>query len=330
MLVGDDGVPLEIVHCDVSPENLIVGIDGVCRLTDFGVAKHGPGTGEREQVTHGKPGHLAPEQILGHRVDRRADIFSLGVVLYNALTGTKLFEAPTLEETLERTCTRRIEPPSTVGLRPPPSLDFVCMKALEREPERRFDTAEEMMMELRRIALRENLLAPTNDIAGWVRESVGRELTQRRLALLDASRRAPSAPAPARVEGGAHDAPKTSAAAAAAASDFRPERDAPESRREGKERDNMTHTIVLQPASGAGRRWALISASVLAAAAVLATLLWPNTVSKMFRLNTDRISAPTTLDADAGKLNTGAAGMSGMQPAAGAQLPQPSTGSPRP
>lgn len=328
-LVGDDGVPLEIVHCDVSPENLIVGIDGVCRLTDFGVAKHGPGTGEREQVTHGKPGHLAPEQILGNRVDRRADIFSLGVVLYNALTGTKLFEAPTLEETLELTCTRRIEPPSTVGLRPPPSLDFVCMKALEREPERRFDTAEEMMMELRRIALRENLLAPTSDIAGWVRESVGRELTQRRLALLDASRRAPRAAAPARVEGAPQDAPNASAAAAAA-SDFRPERDAPESRREGKERDNMTHTIVLQPASGAGRRWALISASVLAAAAVLATLLWPNTVSKMFRLNTDRISAPTTLDGNAPKLNIGAAGTSGMPPAAGAQLPQPRTGSPRP
>lgn len=326
-LVGDDGIPLEIVHCDVSPENLIVGIDGVCRLTDFGVAKHGPGTGEREQVTHGKPGHLAPEQILGNRVDRRADIFSLGVVLYNALTGTKLFEAPTLEETLELTCSRRIEPPSTVGLRPPPSLDFVCMKALEREPERRYDTAEEMMMELRRIALRENLLAPTSDIAGWVRESVGRELTQRRLALLDASRRAPRAPAPARVEGSPQDAPKPSAEAP---SDFRPERDAPESRREGKERDNMTHTIVLQPASGAGRRWALISASVLAAAAVLATLLWPNTVSKMFRLNTDRISAPTTLDSGARKLNTGAAGMSGMPPAAGAELPQPSPGSPRP
>ncbi|HYO97930.1 MAG TPA: hypothetical protein VER33_25670, partial [Polyangiaceae bacterium] len=108
------------------------------------------------------------------------------------------------------------------------------------------------------------------------------------------------------------------------------ERDAPESRREGKERDNMTHTLVLQPASGAGRRWALISASVLAAAAVLATLLWPNTVSKMFRLNTDRISAPTTLDGNAPKLNIGAAGTSGMPPAAGAQLPQPRTGSPRP
>src|SRR5690606_21107953 len=198
-LVGDDGVPLDIVHCDVSPENLLVGIDGVCRLTDFGVARQGIRMRGNNRFTHGKPSYVAPEAITQGRIDCRADVFAIGVVLYNALTGTKLFDGQSVDEILQQVCSRRIDPPSTVGLRPPPSLDFVCMRALERDPERRFSSAEEMMMELRRIALRENLLAPTSEIAAWVRESVGHDLARRRLVVLEASRqnRPQGKPAPA-------------------------------------------------------------------------------------------------------------------------------------
>jgi serine/threonine-protein kinase len=297
-LVGDDGTPLNIVHCDVSPENLLVGIDGVCRLTDFGVARHGEASNGPSQVTHGKPAYLAPEQITNGRVDCRADVFAMGVVLYKALTGLKLFESATVEETLHAVRARKIEPPSTVGLRPPPSLDFVCMRALERDPERRFASAQEMMMELRRIALRESLLAPTSDVAAWVRESVGHDLTRRRLIVLDASQRS-------RPQMNVVQPPKPPAASLPPV-ERRDVSDPPPPSSSVPAPDSMgqSRTIALDPSALApgGRlitgpaRWALISASVIALMAVLATVLWPNVVSKMFSIRTEAVNDATVLD----------------------------------
>lgn len=270
-LVGDDGVPLDIVHCDVSPENLIVGIDGICRLADFGIARHASTVQERH-VTRGKPGYLAPEQVLGQKIDARADIFAMGVVLYNFLTGTKLFEAPTAEETLQRVCTQRILPPSMVGLRPSPVFDAVVMKALERDPARRFASAEDMMIELRRIALRENLLSPPTAVANWVRETVGTELAQRRLAVLDASRKAP-------VRASVPPQPPVAAPIPS------PPPPAPDELALKPEHQHaLSQTIILPPRSNL-KRWLLIGASTIAALLVLVTLLFPDEVSKMFRLN---------------------------------------------
>jgi serine/threonine protein kinase len=303
-LVGEDGTPVNIVHCDVSPENLLVGIDGVCRLTDFGVARRGAASNAPAHVTHGKPAYLAPEQITNGRVDCRADVFAMGVVLYKALTGLKLFESATVEETLHAVRARKVEPPSTVGLRPPPSLDFVCMRALERDPERRFSSAQEMMMELRRVALRENLLSPTSDVAAWVRESVGHDLTRRRLILLDASQR--SRPHMAVVQ---PKPPQTPAPTGPGRDERRIESsDAPPPSSSIPAPDSMaqSRTIALDPATLAqgGRlitgpaRWALISASVIAVIAVLATVLWPSLVSKIFRIRMDGVDDSTVLDQD--------------------------------
>jgi serine/threonine-protein kinase len=307
-LVGDDGSPLEIVHCDVSPENLLVGIDGVCRLTDFGVARHGT-LRQREMVTHGKPGYLAPEQIQGGNVDRRADVFAMGVVLYNALTGTRLFEGRTIQETLRLVCTQHIEPPSTVGVKPPPSLDFVCMKALERDPARRFRSAEEMMIELRRVALRENMLAPTSEVAAWVRKSVGAELAQRRLALFDASRKTDLKDGATTV---ALDATSGSPEPTVA---LPSDADAEEGKPKEAEQP-LSRTIVLpsivpdedaqavptaaapsaaeEPAEPETPAWAnraLIFAAALAALLVIVTVAWPSFVSKLFRLHTESVVA---------------------------------------
>jgi serine/threonine protein kinase len=299
-LVGDDGRPLQIVHCDVSPENLLVGTDGVCRLTDFGVARQGEALQGPSQVTHGKPGYLAPEQIVGGRVDCRADVFAMGVVLYQALTGTKLFEANTVEDTLHAVRTRRIDPPSTVGLGPPPSLDFVCMRALERDPERRFASAQEMMMELRRIALRENLLSPTSEVAAWVRESVGHDLARRRLIVLEASQRSrptmdvmmPQPPA-------THPSSRPPPDHRAESSDAPPSSSLPAPPSGQESQTIALDPSVLTPGGGPSisgpTRWALILASVLAVAVVLAAVLWPALVSKMFRLRTDGVNDETAL-----------------------------------
>lgn len=278
-LESDDGTPLNIVHSDVSPENLMVGVDGVCRLTDFGVAKPG-GLRRRNEAAHGKPGYMAPEQITGGRVDRRADIFAMGALLYNSLTGTKLFEAQTVEETLRQVVACRIAPPSMIGLRPPPSLDLVCVRALDRDPGRRFETAEEMMLELRRIALREGLLGPTNVIAEWVRQSVGRELAQRRLTVLDASRSTRVSAVVPQARTADSSLPPADVAPA--------ENPRVSTSPPSQEPNSLSRTIVISSISSP-KRGALIAAACISAIAVLVTLFWPDYVSKLFKLKTDGV-----------------------------------------
>jgi len=181
-LTDDDGSPLTLVHCDFSPQNMLVGINGICMISDFGISRAADALHESSGITRGKPGYLAPEQALGQRIDHRADIFSAGVVLWNALTGESLFAADSPEETLEQVLTKPVPPPSTVGLRPPACFDAVCLRALERDPEDRFQSAQEMLIELRRIAITEDLLAPSADIAGWVSRTFGHQLEMRRQA----------------------------------------------------------------------------------------------------------------------------------------------------
>ena len=101
-LTDDDGSPLTLVHCDFSPQNMLVGTNGICRTTDFGIARASNALPERSSITRGKPAYLAPEQITGRPFDHRADIFASGVVLWNALTGEQLFKGDTPEEVLDK------------------------------------------------------------------------------------------------------------------------------------------------------------------------------------------------------------------------------------
>jgi serine/threonine-protein kinase len=189
-LQDEAGTDLKLVHCDVSPENMLVGVDGTCRLTDFGVARKANRL--LGATTRGKPGYVSPEQIEGQTFDHRADIFSMGVVLWNALTGKRLFSGATVEETLAQVCNKPIPPPSTMGTESYPALDAAILRALARDPKDRYNSAEEMLSELGRIAMAHDGLATTKETAAWVREAAGSELTQRRLAILDASRSTPS------------------------------------------------------------------------------------------------------------------------------------------
>ena len=177
---GDDGSPHPVVHCDFSPQNMLVGVNGTCRLTDFGVSKaadalpNGPG--------RGKPGYLSPEQVRGLPLDPRSDIFSAGVVLWNALTGEQLFDGEDPQAVLHQVVTRKIPRPSSVGLRPPACFDRICLKALERDPDRRYQTAEQMLMDLRKVAIAEDLLAPSSEVGRWVQETFGAQIELRRQA----------------------------------------------------------------------------------------------------------------------------------------------------
>ena len=196
-LTDDDGSPLTLVHCDFSPQNMLVGTNGICRITDFGIARASNALPERSSITRGKPAYLAPEQITGRPFDHRADIFASGVVLWNALTGEQLFKGDTPEEVLDKVLNMQIPAPSTVGLRPPKKLDKVVLRALERDPARRYQSAEEMLIELRKVAIGNDLLAPSSEVAQWVADTFGAQLELRRQAAGLAPNSTPSAKQPA-------------------------------------------------------------------------------------------------------------------------------------
>ncbi len=141
----DSGRPLGIIHRDVSPSNILVGRDGVVKITDFGIAK---AAGKLfESVTgmlQGKFPYMSPEQAAGLELDRRSDVFSLGVVLWEALTGRCLFDGDSDTAVLRQIQTLDPPPPSLSRPEVPEALDEVILKALRRDRRERYQVAEEL------------------------------------------------------------------------------------------------------------------------------------------------------------------------------------------
>jgi len=177
-----DGAAQPLVHGSLCPEHLTVGADGTCRLAGFGNARPRVLTRPSHRSATATA-YLAPEQLHDGAVDHRADLFAMGVVLWNALTGKKLFHDPIDHMTMSNVLERKVPRPSSVGLCPPPALDAIAMKALERDPERRFQSADELAGALRDVARGAACLAAASELAEWVSASFGRELAERRLAV---------------------------------------------------------------------------------------------------------------------------------------------------
>ncbi|HEX3473762.1 MAG TPA: protein kinase [Kofleriaceae bacterium] len=142
-LADDTGAPLGLVHRDVSPGNILLGLDGTVKLADFGIAKE-TRVSTLSGSMHGTVTYMAPEQCQGHAFDRRADVFSLGVILYELVTGTRLFWADNDVASLHRVLSGAVPRPRQVKPQIAGALEDVVMTAVAYAPERRFATALEL------------------------------------------------------------------------------------------------------------------------------------------------------------------------------------------
>src|SRR3954470_6428918 len=139
------GRPLNIIHRDVSPQNVIVSYEGECKVIDFGIAKAASRSSKTQAgVLKGKFGYMSPEQVGGKPLDQRADIFAIGTILYELLTNERLFLGESDFATLEKVRNAAVPPPSTVNKEIPPALDKIILKGLAKESDQRYQWASEM------------------------------------------------------------------------------------------------------------------------------------------------------------------------------------------
>jgi serine/threonine-protein kinase len=187
-LVGEDGEPLGVVHRDVSPQNVLISTKGQVRLTDFGVAKargqvHAPTqTGE----VKGKIAYMAPEQVTTKDIDRRADVFALGCVLYEATTGQRPFSGADALATLYALLEQPLVPPSEKMPGYPPELEAVVLKALERNAADRYQTTEELGRALEVWLVTEKLSVADSNVATMLNTTLGDRIKARTKEIDDA------------------------------------------------------------------------------------------------------------------------------------------------
>jgi serine/threonine-protein kinase len=141
---GADGAELRVVHRDVSPANVLVGFDGTVRIIDFGIAQAALRRTAGAPILRGKFGYMSPEMVRGLPVDRRSDVFALGIVLHELLSGGRLFTGASELAVMEKVRAAEAAPPSRSNGAVPAGLDRVVLRALAREPEARFAWASEL------------------------------------------------------------------------------------------------------------------------------------------------------------------------------------------
>jgi eukaryotic-like serine/threonine-protein kinase len=183
-LRDDQGKSLELVHRDVSPQNVLVGIDGVARITDFGVARATSRlTSTRVGQLKGKLAYMAPEQAQGEALDRRADVFSAGILIWETLAAKRLFKAENEAATLSRVMNEPIPDLTRVAPHLSKELAAVVKRGLDRDRDQRFSTTQQFAEALEAAATGRDGIATAREVATFVKEMIGQEIEQQREAV---------------------------------------------------------------------------------------------------------------------------------------------------
>ena len=183
-LTDENGVPLNLVHRDVNPSNVIVTYDGQVKVVDFGIAKATSNAFETGAgVLKGKLGYLAPEQFATAPVDRRTDVYGLGILLWELLTNVHLFVRDTVAATMAAVGDGVVPAINTFRDDVGPELEAIVHRALERDPAARFQTAGEMRDALEQCLHTELMPPSTRDVAAWVHSLGGERRANLKLAI---------------------------------------------------------------------------------------------------------------------------------------------------
>ncbi|MDB4954517.1 MAG: serine/threonine protein kinase [Myxococcales bacterium] len=178
------GRPLEIVHRDCSPQNVLVSYEGEVKVIDFGIAK---ATSRNSRtmagVLKGKFGYMSPEQVRGLPLDRRSDIFALGTMLYECLTGDRLFQGETDFSTLEKVRNVDIRPPREINPNIPEAIERVILKALAKDVEDRYQWCSEMLTDIQQFLMSQDVVFTAKTLSGWLKECFAADLDRERQLL---------------------------------------------------------------------------------------------------------------------------------------------------
>ena len=189
-LRDENDIPLELVHRDVSPQNILVTYDGIVKLVDFGVAKAvGRGGGETNAgQLKGKVPYMSPEQARGADVDRRTDIFAMGIVLYKLTTGLHPFMGENDLVTMKNIISRPLLPPRMKNPGFPIEIEQILVKCLQKDADKRYQTMAELGLAIERALA--NMGIAEDDLGAYVRQLMGDRGAKRRAAIRDAVRQA--------------------------------------------------------------------------------------------------------------------------------------------
>ncbi len=183
------GRPLEIVHRDCSPQNVLVSYEGEVKVIDFGIAK---ATSRNSRtmagVLKGKFGYMSPEQVRGLPLDRRSDLFALGTMLYECLTSERLFQGETDFSTLEKVRNVDIRPPRELNPNIPEAIEKVILKALAKDVDDRYQWCSEMLADIQQYLMSQDIVFTAKSLAGWLKDAFSPEIDRER-ALLETYKR---------------------------------------------------------------------------------------------------------------------------------------------